>query len=64
MFFDDFAIFPDDDGEAEAAVFGAEFAGGAVVGAEGEPGELGKFTLLLVLQWSVAWSNHEINEAS
>jgi hypothetical protein len=35
LLFDDAAVFPDDDGQAELAMFRAKFPGRAFVGAEG-----------------------------
>ena len=36
LFADELAVFPDDQGQAEAFVFGAEFAGRSLVGAHGD----------------------------
>jgi hypothetical protein len=49
--FEDSAIFPDNDRQAE-------FAGGAFVSTKRQAGELGEFTFLLVPQWLGTWGNH------
>lgn len=58
LFADELAVFPDDQGKAEAFVFGAEFFVGAAMGTEGTFGKFWKFRFAEVGQFAVSGRNH------